>query len=628
MPGETGSPVNGGNHENEDGAISQAPQTESPTTSTRLSQVNVVCSTCGQVPSQGSKQYIGLSADGYSNNVYGDVHNHYCCLHCAHQSGDTFGEWHRRSESSRDAASSQSSTRQLSRSQTIETLPSISERIARPVSRGEYTVASNGSKIPATTGNHNTGGPGAGSDSPALSLIGLKAIRKSSTHSDDWQIVHSVNADYTRLKIDDAYISEEKLQSKHEYPFVPLSRDWDSCVVSLEAHRQTGFRRLKIEEGDTCEVWLPNTRVQVAFDEPTVSMRFSNCNKLQPPGNYRTQDGAATCVTTYHPEKPNVVFEVGFATADAANTFRTHILRRSMLDTTPDSPFIQQSPQITMTHSSLKTASGDEKPCILVWKQAEGTQSDSTIEVHDMIALSDRLDLDIAVVDKRVEITIGYVDRLTYYPAFDQPDLPQNVKRTLDGAPTKSAVEGGDSSRSRICLTSTPTEARNLLNFVFSRTLSWKLEAIFHQLGVKMSSSKRLKFGSTSYAAQLTLWSNPGSPTICMTMRTTGKSNFERKSITDGEEVEWFSISFKGGQDRPTAELKQNVLTIKKVDCEKGNCLSTSDLRPLDADTKSETDSSSSSSTSKAIELKFSSAEQVQQFREVVTEQFLDVTDG
>lgn len=608
------------------GATSSPRDNNLESNSNRRDPVNVVCPTCNSIPSTGLvKQYSGLSASGHSTNVYGDVQNQiiYCCSHCAprHQNGVQDSDGY--SEVSSVAASSAVPTRTLSRTQTLDTLPSISERIARPVSRGTATVASDGREIAATAGN-NSGGKGLAVDSATVSLIGLKTVDESTRDPADWEQIHSTSAAFARLKVQDAHISEEKLRSNHEYPFVELARDWATCDISIEAHRHTNFRRLKIEENDTCEIWIPDTRIQVtSSDDTTVSARFSNCNKLRPPGYYLTTNGTPMSVATYHPEEPNVVFELGFTSADAASNFRNRLLHRKPQNEHSTNAFIQQSPHITIVHSSRNTDKEKSTPCLLIWKQERASEAIHDHELHDLVAISDKLDFDMAVTAEELKITIGHVDRLTYYPAFDQTDLPQNVKRTLDGAPAKSAVEGGHSADSKLCLSTTPAEGTRLVNYILSQTVPWKLEAIFPQIDAKMS--KKRHIGSNSFTAQLTLWSEPSDRMIRILIRTSQMPEVDAQSSP--KDTKWFSITLADGEDRATADSKRNVITIKKIDCENGNFISTKDLRPVEADTKSNSKDKGDNINSIALELKFSSLDEVQQFRQVVTERFLSVPD-
>lgn len=625
MPGETGSSLDG----EINGAIT-AQSNASQSTRIRSEPVNIVCTHCGRVPSQPSVQYDRIVADGESTNIFGNYYN-YCQHHAPQLEPNTEQLRRYTTEPSSSSRAIEQSPAKADRLAKARTLPSINERVTQAASQGTPAVVGNGQGAGAALGAGASGRPesiaSTGDDSiePAsTSLVGLRTISENT--ADHWDEVCSYNAEFAKLTVQDALISDEKIRSNDGYPFTPLAREWGPCVVSIESHRQDGFRRLKVEGDDVSVLWIPNTRVKVFVNKTAVRMHFSNCNKLQPPGHYRTQNGTPLSVTTYHPDKPNVTFEVEFAAEDTANTFRGHVLHNETMDGIDDDAFAQRSPDGTVMHYVHGGPFDKRRPCVLVWMQDTESESKATFESHEIVALSDKFDLDITAAGQEVKISIGYVDQLTYYPAFDEPDLPQNVKRTLDGAPARSAMEGGHLATSNICLNTTSTDAQTLINGILSKTLSWSLEAIFLQLDVKISSSKRFKFGSDNYTAQVTLWSMPSDHSLRILIRASSISTSDEKS--ESTEPEWFAVTLFQGHNRPTAELKQKVLTIKKVDCEDGHCLSTKDLRPLINDAADAGSSSTSNSNSIDLELRFDSTDKLQRFRETVTDRFLQLTES
>lgn len=344
-------------------------------------------------------------------------------------------------------------------------------------------------------------------------FIGLHDVDDSAASSSSWK------ADFLKEAISvDVVIADAGKGG------LSCRRSW-SCgaKVSLEtqdvpnSHRN---RQLRITEKKSSVLWLPETRVRVQSRGESVIVRFSNCNKLQPPGQYATVDGRRKSVTTYDPEAPNVRLDIDFASVEDATDFSRILLCRPLTGNAADQ-VLQRAGNCTLMHQSHDIGEKEPGDIIHVWKE-ETDPKGETYEVHDRVSFSDILDLDVSVADQHVRLFFGYMDRLQYHPAWDHPKLPQNVKRTPDGGPDSGSYQGAEfpTSRLELVIPSTDLEVQQLLKCLAGNKLSWQFEAMFLRRKIKISPvSKglaRVLPGSKECLTQVTLWSNDNKLRILM----------------------------------------------------------------------------------------------------------------
>lgn len=394
------------------------------------------------------------------------------------------------------------------------------------------------------------------------------------------------------------------------------------------------LRRLNITTTESVVRWLPDTRVRVALAGHSVVAWFSNCNKLQSPGPYATDNGRRKSVATYDPEAPNVRLEITFASVEEATEFRRILLCLPLTGDAVDHA-LRKFGNCTFMHQSHEISDEEPKDITLVWKQ-ETDLDGKTYQVHDKISFSDILDLDMNLADEYVRLSFGYMDRLQYRPARDHPKLPQNVKLTPDGGPGSVTFEGAESPTSRFELVtlSTDLEVQQFLRRFAGDKISWQFEAkflerraIFSRRKIKISwfsrGLSRVLSGSREYLTQVTLWSNGDKLRILMRAVDPGGRNELRRHLP-----RWFAITLEKNGISPTARLKQSgeiVLTIEKIGWEAGSYLSTKDLKPMTAYPTS-TETHRTETKSVYLELKFANESEWTRFRNVVSDAYLDVT--
>ncbi|KAL8877246.1 MAG: hypothetical protein Q9198_004700, partial [Flavoplaca austrocitrina] len=389
------------------------------------------------------------------------------------------------------------------------------------------------------------------------SFTGLHDIEDSAPSSVNWKAEFEAEATGVRIEITDAGIGG----SSRQWPWT------DGAEVSVEVRKSDRIRRLKITKATSTVLWLPETRVRVTLVGDSVVAQFSNCNKLQSPGPYATDNGRRKSVLAYDPEAANVHFNISFASVEDATNFSRILLCRPLAGGATDQ-VLQKVGNCTFMHQNHDISEGEPIDITLVWKQ-ETDPEGKTYEVHDKVSFSDILDLDMSLADQHVRLSFGYMNRLQYHPARNRPTLPQNVKRTPDGGPDSVTFEGAESPTSRLELVtpSTDLEIQQFLKCFAGNQISWKFEAMFLQRKIKISSFSnallRVLFGSKEYLTQITLWSNDDKLRILMRAVDPDGTNDLRR-----HPPRWFAITLEKNGVSPVAHLKQHggiVLTVVKV---------------------------------------------------------------
>ncbi|KAK5072344.1 hypothetical protein LTR70_010466 [Exophiala xenobiotica] len=371
----------------------------------------------------------------------------------------------------------------------------------------------------------------------------------------------------------------------------------DGGTVSIEIQyavcKSYQIRRLKITTTKSSVLWLPETRMRVKIDGKLVTAQFSNCNKLQSPGPFATENGRRKSVTTYDPEAPNVCLEIN--AADQA---------------------LQKVGNYTFMRQSHYYSDGQHHDTILLWKKETDATGETLYEEHDRVSFSDILDLDMSLADRHVRLSFGYMNRLQYLPAPNPPELPQNVKRTPDGGPDSVKFEGAKFPTSRLELVTASTDLE-------------QFEAMFLQPKIKITPSSkglaRVLPGSKEYLTQVTLWSNDNRLRILMRAVDPDDRNDLRP-----DRPKWYAIALRKNEVPPKASLKQHgeiVLTTEQINYEDGKCLSTKDLRPHTKYPAS-TGTGRTKSRSVSLEFRFADIPEWARFRKVVSNVYLDVASS
>ena len=451
------------------------------------------------------------------------------------------------------------------------------------------------------------------------SFTGLNDIEDSARSSISWKADFEKEATRVQVVIEDAGKGG-----------VSFTRPWaHGAKVSLETQdavrKSCQIRRLKITTTKSSVLWLPETGVRVKLIGKSVEAKFSNCNKLQSPGQFVTDNGRRKSVTTYDPEAPNVGLDIDFGSVEAATGFSRILLCRPLAGDAADQA-LQKVGNCTFMRQSHDIGEKEPGDIIHVWKEETDPEGE-TYEVHDRVSFSDILDLDVSVANQHVRLSFGYMDRLQYGPAWDHPKLPQDVKRTADGGPGSVSYQGAEFPTSRLELVtpSTDLEVQQLLKCLAGNKLSWQFEAMFLQRNIKISPSSkvaRVLSRSKEYLTQVTLWSNDDKLRILMRALDPDDRNDFRPHLP-----KWYAITLRKNEVPLKASLKQGgeiVLTTEQVNFEDGNCLSTKDLRP-------HTTSTGTGRTEPRpvdLELRFADIPEWARFRKVVSNVYLNVASS
>lgn len=323
------------------------------------------------------------------------------------------------------------------------------------------------------------------------------------------------------------------------------------------------------------ELWLPLTRVRVSKSEPSVTIRFSDCNNML---NLGTTNAIQNYTAVYNPEQPNVVIRFVFETIDDAVRFEDCLLHRTPIMFADTDMRRQELPDSSLLMIPTLRARGEE--LIGVLTEAENQDPGGKYWYRDvkLFSFSPKLGFELSLGKTESSIEFQYVHQFMYTPV-DVGNCaywpPQEVKDNVEGHPKSTYFGGGSTPNSTIPLRTTNDTILGLMNLTVGFLTQWQIQEYF-LVDFNLHFPKILKAvrrNSKPRAGQLTIWTKN-----CSTRLLLRSENRDKDTPID-----WTSCTIDPGSASPLPQLKQAVehtITVENTEFRTGVYLSSDDFQP------------------------------------------------
>lgn len=343
------------------------------------------------------------------------------------------------------------------------------------------------------------------SNSVRTNSSSLRTQHTDSLHQ-EWRCLLDVQAHNIDLKIEDGGPGGKPLR-------VNFGRSRIKLESEDEPSKEHPDRRISVVEESNPQsvlrsVWMPGTRVRITRKDTNVQLQFSNCNQRRQKlaGKFATRNGVALYETTYDASKPNVHLDINLLDEIDAANFSQHLLLKLDHPEAHNSRLQKTLSRCTIMRRAEASISGEHRS-LSVWSR------DKDYEEVDIGFFAQKTTFEITTRRGLYNVYIGYLHKLVYEPVDSHAyssEPPAKVKNNEDGRPSRTRLDGGDSSSNGLNMLATHEEVYEVLAEIVERPRRWVIKDFF--LGVEISEIKTTFKRKRAYKlgnGQVTIWMSP-----------------------------------------------------------------------------------------------------------------------